>query len=193
MQLLHPFATIIAKSKLLVLPAYPAAWPQAKKHPAVQAAFRFYRHVTALHLMQKTAYRYGQMARAVAEMAVVLERAAALVGLSYLSRTLSAGFNGLAAEIARAARTAMTRTVEGVSRLPLMASIVRSYSAHYDGVGTAHAEKFSKQAGGFFARWSIKFSATYYEAKEREEAAKAHALQIATVQPSALVRPPAGG
>ena len=33
MQLLHPFATFIAKSKLLVLPVYPAAWPQAKQHP----------------------------------------------------------------------------------------------------------------------------------------------------------------
>src|SRR5262249_31375648 len=33
MQLLHPFATLIAKSKLLVLPVYPAAWPQAKQHP----------------------------------------------------------------------------------------------------------------------------------------------------------------
>ena len=31
MQLLHPLATVIAKSKLLVLPVYPAAWPQAKK------------------------------------------------------------------------------------------------------------------------------------------------------------------
>ena len=29
MQLLHPIGTIIAKSKLLVLPVYPAAWPQA--------------------------------------------------------------------------------------------------------------------------------------------------------------------
>src|SRR6266481_2141321 len=33
MQLLHPLATVIAKSKLLVLPVYPAAWPHAKKHP----------------------------------------------------------------------------------------------------------------------------------------------------------------
>jgi hypothetical protein len=37
MQLLHPVATVIAKSKLLVLPVYPAAWPQAKQHPAMQA------------------------------------------------------------------------------------------------------------------------------------------------------------
>ena len=40
MQLLHPLATIIAKSKLLVLPVYPAAWPQAKKHPVVQGLSR---------------------------------------------------------------------------------------------------------------------------------------------------------
>src|SRR6516165_1769939 len=32
MQLLHPLAAFIAKSKLLVLPTYPAAWPQAKRH-----------------------------------------------------------------------------------------------------------------------------------------------------------------
>ncbi|WP_245331776.1 hypothetical protein [Bradyrhizobium sp. NAS80.1] len=32
-QLLHAPATVIAKSKLLVLPVYPAAWPQAKKTP----------------------------------------------------------------------------------------------------------------------------------------------------------------
>jgi hypothetical protein len=38
MQLLHPLATVIAKSKLLVLPVYPAAWPQAKKHSFVQSS-----------------------------------------------------------------------------------------------------------------------------------------------------------
>jgi hypothetical protein len=30
-QLLHPLATVIAKSKLLVLPVYPAAWPHGQK------------------------------------------------------------------------------------------------------------------------------------------------------------------
>jgi hypothetical protein len=195
MQLLHPLATMIAKSKLLVLPAYPAAWPQAKKHPFVQAAFRCYRHVTALHLMQKTAYRYRQTEGAVAETAAVLGRAAALVGLSYVTSTLSAAFNGLAAGIGKPARAARTRMVAAVSRLPLvdsiLGSIVRTYSAHYDGVEAAHTERFSEKAGAFFGRWSIKFSAEYYEAKEREEAAKRHALQIGAMQPS--VRPHAGG
>jgi hypothetical protein len=187
MQLLHPLATIIAKSKLLVLPAYPAAWPQAKKHPFVQATSRFYCDFTALHLMQKTGYRYRQTERAVAETAVVLGRAASLVGLSYLSSTLLAGFSGLAAEIGDASRAAMTRTVGGVSRLPLMSSIVRCYSVHYDGVDPPDAERFSKKVGGFFGRWSIKVSAEYYEAKERGEATKGHTrAQARTDQPSAV-------
>jgi hypothetical protein len=45
MQLLHPLATVIAKSKLLVLPVYPAAWPQAKRHPFVQLVFKGYETV----------------------------------------------------------------------------------------------------------------------------------------------------
>ncbi len=46
MQLLHPVATIIAKTKLLVLPVFPAAWPQTRKHPLMQALFDFYRYFT---------------------------------------------------------------------------------------------------------------------------------------------------
>jgi hypothetical protein len=64
MQLLHPIAAIIAKSKLLVLPAYPAAWPQAKKHAWVQAAFRCVRRMAELDSMRKTAHRYQQTKQA---------------------------------------------------------------------------------------------------------------------------------
>ncbi len=52
-QLLHLLATVVAKSKLLVLPVYPAAWPQAKKHPLVRAMFRAYRNFTKFHLVQE--------------------------------------------------------------------------------------------------------------------------------------------
>jgi hypothetical protein len=65
-QLLHPIATIIAKSKLLVLAAYPAAWPQAKKHAWVQAALRCMDRIVALAIIQKTAHRYGQTKLALA-------------------------------------------------------------------------------------------------------------------------------
>jgi hypothetical protein len=64
MQLLHPIAAIIAKSKLLVLPAYPAAWPQAKKHAWVQAAFRCVQCMAALDSVRKTAHRYQQTKQA---------------------------------------------------------------------------------------------------------------------------------
>ena len=67
MQLLHPIATIIAKSKLLVLPAYPAAWPQAKKHAWVQAVFRCMHRIAALDSIRKTVHRYEQSKQAVAQ------------------------------------------------------------------------------------------------------------------------------
>jgi len=60
MQLLHPVAAVIAKSKLLVLPAYPAAWPQAKKHIWVHAAFRCVHRISELESMRKTTHRYQQ-------------------------------------------------------------------------------------------------------------------------------------
>ena len=172
MQLLHPVATIIAKTKLLVLPVYPAAWPQAKKHSFVQATFRCYRFVAALHLTRKTGYRYCQTERAAADAGAVLERAAALVALTRLCNALLAGASGLAAWVGKASRAAVRRTVQGASALPLIGTIVRSYATHYDGADPQNAEKVSRRVSGFFGRWSIKFSAEYYEAKDRGEAAQ---------------------
>ena len=67
MQLLHPIAAVIAKSKLLVLPAYPAAWPQAKKHAWVQAAIHCVHRMAQLDIMRKTAHRYQQTKQAFAQ------------------------------------------------------------------------------------------------------------------------------
>jgi hypothetical protein len=63
MQLLHPVATVIAKSKFVLLPAYPAAWPQAKKHAWVQAAFRRLDRIAALDCSRKAFHRYRQTKR----------------------------------------------------------------------------------------------------------------------------------
>jgi len=65
-QLLHPVATVIAKSKVLVLPVYPAAWPQARKHAWVQATLRRMDRVAALACVRKTAHRYRQTRAALA-------------------------------------------------------------------------------------------------------------------------------
>jgi hypothetical protein len=69
MQLLHPFATVIAKSKLLVLPIYLAAWPQAKEHPIVQRFFQFCGYCMNLDILRKARYRYQQMERGAAAVA----------------------------------------------------------------------------------------------------------------------------
>lgn len=85
MQLLHPLATVIAKSKLLVLPVYPAAWPQAKRHPFVQLVFRIYHAIKCLYVIRKAGSRYRQ-----AEIASVaaLEKLARAAGLESAVRWL---------------------------------------------------------------------------------------------------------
>ena len=126
-QLLHPLATVIAKSKLLVLPVYPAAWPQAKKHPFVQVVSKNYKAIKSLYLIKKVEFRYRQ------------------------------------AEIAGAA------AFDSLERTAGLTSAVRWLSnAHV--AERLGAEKPTQKLRSFFSRWSIKFSAEYYEAKEREAA-----------------------
>jgi hypothetical protein len=78
MQFLHPLATVLAKSKLLVLPVYPAAWPQAKKHPFVQLVFKSYENIKCLYVIKKVGYRYRQAETAVGAAVERLERTAGL-------------------------------------------------------------------------------------------------------------------
>jgi hypothetical protein len=124
-QLLHPLATVIAKSKLLVLPVYPAAWPQAKKHPFVQLVFKSYETIKCLYVIKKVGFRYRQ------------------------------------------AETACMAAVERLERTAGLASVVRwlrkAQVAKHLGV-----ERPTQKLRSFYSRWSIQFSAEYYEAKERQ-------------------------
>ena len=124
-QLLHPLATIIAKSKLLVVPVYPAAWPQAKKHWFVQLVFRGCRAISRVYAIKKIGFRYRQ-----AEIAgiAVVERLERTVGIASAVRWLR-----------------------------------NAHVAEQFGV-----EKPTQKLQSFFSRWSIKFSAEYYEAKEQQ-------------------------
>jgi hypothetical protein len=180
MQLLHAPATIIAKSKLLVLPVYPAAWPQAKQHAFVQAVFRFGRYVARLHLTRKVAWRYRQMEWGIAATAAALGHAAARAGLSNVFNAVLSAFDRLATRVGHALRAATTRAVGGLSRAPLVGSVVTNFSERYAAVDERRPELFSEKARRFFARWSIKFSAEYYEARERDAPA--------VVQPSTSER-----
>jgi hypothetical protein len=123
-QLLHPFATIVAKSKLLVVPVYPAAWPQAKKHWLVQLVYRVFRAIERVDVIKKIRFRYQQ------------------------------------AEFASGA------AVERLERTAGFASAVlwlrKAHVAEHLDVG-----KPARKLRSFFSRWSNRFSAEYYEAKER--------------------------
>jgi hypothetical protein len=126
-QLLHPLATVIAKSKLLVLPVYPAAWPQAKKHPFVQLLINSYKAIKSLYLVRKFGFRYRQ------------------------------------------ARIASTASADRLERFAGLTSAVRwlrrAHVARHFGV-----EKSTQKFHSMLSRWAIKFSAEYYEAKERQAA-----------------------
>ena len=127
MQFLHPLATVIAKTKLLVLPVYPAAWPQAKKHPFVQVVFKRYKALKSLYLVKKVGFRYRQ-----------------------------AGIAG----------TAAFDSLERIAGLTLVVRWLRNaHVAKHLGI-----EKPTQELSSFFSRWSIKFSAEYYEAKEQQAA-----------------------
>jgi hypothetical protein len=179
-QLLHPLATLIAKSKLLVLPAYPAAWPQAKQHPLVQASFRAYEYLTGRYLMRKISFRYRQTERAATDGTRVLRLSAYRTGLRRLWFRLRDRLNDLAVRISQAMRATTTGTMQGLAVLPLTGAIIRRYQTHYEAAAEQDSpEKLSQKVKGFFERWSIKFSAEYYEVKEAvtSQTAQSHAAQ----------------
>ena len=177
MQLLHPFATIVAKSKLMVLPVYPAAWPQAKKHPFVQAIARSYRRFRSFSFIQKMGVRYRQTEHVAEKFVAVTRRLARRAGVETLSKGLSTVLAGLASW-GNAFRKATRETFDRLSDISLIGPVVRSYADHYRKVEHRNSEKLSEKLGGFFERWSIKFSAEYYEAKEREKAAKSSSEEM---------------
>ncbi len=172
MQLLHPLATIVAKSKLLVLPVYPAAWPQAKRHPMVQAIRTGCRSFAHLYLVQKAACRYRQAEQLVHRIVAALTRLAARLGLRSLYAGATSRLGYAAAQTRDAFGRAAYRAFEYLSALPLIGPILREYASCYENVPRGSG-KTSARLTTLWESWSIRFSAEYYEAKEREKAASA--------------------
>ena len=186
-QLLHPVATIIAKSKLLVLPAYPAAWPQAKQHALVQGAFRLYEYLAARYLMRKIGLRYQQTERATTDGTRVLRRSAIRIGLRQMYERLLDGLNDLAVQIGKGIRIIARLTIQGLSSLPLIGPIIQRYEKHYNEAAEQESpQKLSERIKGIYDRWSIKLSVEYYEAKDAEAAtstaARSHVAENRAVQ-----------
>jgi hypothetical protein len=78
----------------------------------------------------------------------------------------------MAARIGKVFHNAMSNAFERLSGVRLIGPVIRKYASHSENAEQRN-EKVSEKLGGVFKRWSIKFSAEYYEAKEREKAAKA--------------------
>ncbi|HEY7244810.1 MAG TPA: hypothetical protein VH678_13125 [Xanthobacteraceae bacterium] len=172
MQLLHPLATIIAKSKLLVLPVYPAAWPQAKQHPVMQAIGTGFRGFAHLYLVQKSACRYRQVEQAMRDMAAGLTRLASRLGLESLCADMSRQLAHVAVQVRNALRRAACWTFAHLSALPLIGPVLRDYASQYERV-RQHSGKTTARLHRLWESWAIRFSAEYYEAKEREKSARA--------------------
>ena len=162
MQLLHLVATLIAKSKLLVLPVYPAAWPKAKEHAIVRRFFQFCRYCMSLHVVQKARYRYQQAEPVAAMGAASVRRVAARIGLPDWLDAIRAPLTDVVTWVRRPRSDILLRLLETLSGASLISSILIRYSAGYE-------TRPSEQLRGLFERWSIKFSADYYEAKDRED------------------------
>jgi hypothetical protein len=172
MQLLHPLATIIAKSKLLVLPVYPAAWPQAKKHPFVKALGRSYQNLTAMYLIRKLGCRYRQTQDVAGNAADAVAGAASSVGLTGLCGALSAAFKVSIATLGAAFTRGTSCAIALLSRVWVIGPIIKDYEFHYRSASRLDGETASEKLSGFYERWSVKFTAEYYETKALEKEAK---------------------
>lgn len=172
MQFLHPVATLIAKSKLLVLPVYPAAWPQAKRHPLTEGALQFYRDVTSLPIIRKFRYRYLEADC----FAVGLIRASTCTTVFVtLRRRCGARCVGDLCTLRwfDAFRTLAAQMVKELRRLPFVGATIRRYAAHYPAADEQRVEKLSGRIRQLFERWAVKLSAEYYIRKTDEKLAAA--------------------
>jgi hypothetical protein len=79
--------------------------------------------------------------------------------------------NAAGAAVGRGLRVVAVGVLDLLARIPLFGPIVTRYREHYDAATRSPATLLSDRVSGFFARWSIKFTAEYYEAKDREAAA----------------------
>jgi hypothetical protein len=188
MQFLHPLATFIAKSKLLVLPVYPAAWPQARRHPVVQGLGRGYERFRTFYLVRKAGHRYRQLEWARQEIFGSAAHTCAKVGITGISeRIWNDSVNALAWSV-ETFHWSLRWAFSSLSNVLLIGPVLRSYAAHYAAVEQRKAQKASERIGSLYEEWSIKFSAEYYEAKEREKEARAQAELVLRPFPSARPR-----
>jgi len=129
----------------------------------------FWRYFTTLHFVRKSRYRYWKLEGAVAEAVEATRSIASFIGLRALFAQLLAALDSAGARVGRGLRNIAAIVVTLLASIPVFGTIVRGYADQYDKANQGPAELLSDRVSGFYSRWSIKFSAEYYEARERQE------------------------
>jgi hypothetical protein len=171
MQLLHPVATLIAKSKLLVLPVYPAAWPQAKQHPFIKSLIALCQYLASLRIMRKVAHRYRQVEHATERTLYLLAGVAARSGFADEYRALLAALGRWTRQLVELSGAARNKAADGLSRVPGLGRLLRRYAALYGHAGRTPPGRIGETIRGLATRWSVNLSAEYYEARDRQKGA----------------------
>ena len=120
----------------------------------------------SLDVIRKARYRYRQAERGAAVVANSVWRAASRIGLADWLNAMRVPLTDMLTWIRKPWPDVMLWLRETFSGAPLISPIVNRYFARY---GSVYSTRPSEQVHGLFERWSIKFSADYYEAKDREE------------------------
>ena len=119
----------------------------------------------SLDVVQKARYRYQQTEHGAAVVAASVGRAASRIGLADWFSAMRVPLTDMLTWIREPWPDVTLRLLETFSGAPLIGPIVNRYFARY---GSVYSTRPSEQVRGLFERWSIKFSADYYEAKDRE-------------------------
>ena len=122
-----------------------------------------------LDTLRKVRYRYQQTERGAVVVANSVGSTAAGIGLAGSFKAMWGPLTDMLAWMRKPWPDVMLRLLEAFSGAPLVGSIMDRYFARN---GSVYSTRPSEQVRGLFERWSIKFSADYYGAKDREEGRK---------------------
>ena len=166
MQLFHIPVAMMAKSKILVLPVYPAAWPQAKRHPIVLEISRLYRQLKCFAVLRRLAVRYRQIESVAQRLGNFLFRAPISAGLYRLFEALLRTFSSASTWAGKWSRTFALRLAVSAARLSVIGPHLKRLLRRYAKMTPAKTARPSEKIRSVYARWAIKFTPGYYEAQE---------------------------
>jgi hypothetical protein len=166
MQLFHIPVAMMAKSKILVLPVYPAAWPQAKRHPIVMGILRVYRELKRFTVLQRLAVRYRQIEFGTQWLTTIIVQAPVSVGLHHVFKALCRALRSASTQRDKWLRTFAVRLAFSVSRHSAIGPHLRPLLRRYVKMASRKTARPSEKIRSVYAQWAIKFTPGYYEAKE---------------------------